>query len=192
MAEVIKNQVNGLNKAIMNNEYIPEYFISLYDILTEINVPDVVYNRLRETDILMYNGMQEMAIESLNLFKREMNEKPSVIELKNMKKDVDELSKSIKNNEDSVEKFKNLFVTMNKRPSDIQLLLEVELLLFFPEIRSEVDKNLDAIKKNIDETISIMRFKMVHNRLINESATYESIGDLYKLPTGCLMAIASS
>jgi G3E family GTPase len=130
-----------------------------------------------ELGLTKFDQMQVRYSESLNKFKKKMNEKPSIAELKKIKEDINRLKKESILKEDKMyttEPIKSFYETLHKMQSQIFIF------------------KLDRIYDNIDESISLMQLQMVFNRLLNESATHESIGDLYKLPFGCLMAIASS
>jgi hypothetical protein len=52
--------------------------------------------------------------------------------------------------------------------------------------------NLKTIDNNIEKSIEMIQLHMVKKRLIDESATCDSIGVLYNLPFTCLMTIASA
>jgi hypothetical protein len=178
--ENLRKQINNLTKAMMKNEYNADMFIDIYETLHNMpGVPDSVYTLVYNTDVLMYNGMHEEALESLNAFKKEVNEKPSIADLKTIQKCVRNLIEAIDNNEGTNEHVKNLNGAM--RTSKFNF--EIALLL---------TNNLETINSNIDKSIEIIQLHMVKRRLIDESATHDSIGVLYNLPFACLMAVASA
>jgi hypothetical protein len=71
-------------------------------------------------------------------------------------------------------------------------LNEMQRNKFDFEIAMLLSNNLETINSNIDKSIEMIQLHMVRKRLINESATRDSIGILYNLPFACLMAIASA
>ena len=100
------------------------------------------------------------------------------------------LCESILRNEETSELFENLYKLPEIDIYGYQLLLaELLQLHCVRDLQLESLMLIKNIQRQVDEEISCFHYKMVCNRLINESATYESIGDLYNLPHGCLMMI---
>jgi tetratricopeptide (TPR) repeat protein len=177
--ENLRKQINNLTKAIMKNEHNVFMFVSLYEILTKIQVPSEINTLFYNTHVFTYNGMYEEALESLNEVKKEINKKPSIADLKNIQKHVMGIIDSIDNDEINVHYY-NLSVARYR----ITYNFEIALLLS--------NDCWETINNNIEKSISMAYLHMFNKRLIDESATCDSIGDLYNLPFDCLMAIASA
>lgn len=103
------------------------------------------------------------------------------------------LCESILRSEDTVE----LFISLYEQPLSVmyrQQLFVAELLQLhnLPDLQKEALEICKEIQGRIEAGISSMYFKMMCNRLIDETSTSDSIGDLRSLPIGCLLVIASS